>query len=73
MPRARNVFEAIHNGFEVDFVPRRNKHFVPTDAPAGTRGKIERLRKRAEMGLPLWHDDDRSDYEDCVGVVRPRD
>lgn len=37
-------------------------HYDPTDAPAGSPEKIEVLRKRAELGQPLWHPNDRVDY-----------
>lgn len=71
--RFRNVFEAIlHDGHEENFVPMEDDSFVPTDLAAGTRDKIELLRHRVEMGTPLWHELDRSDYEDLVGVIRPR-
>ena len=53
--------------------PSVNDEFTPTDAPAGSMSKIDLLRQRVESGLPLWHDEDRSDYSGLTGVVRPRD
>ena len=46
---------------------------VATDAPAGSDEKIETLRRRVEMGQPLWHELDREDYAGLSGAVRPRD
>ena len=46
---------------------------MPTDAPAGSNEKIEILRKRVELGQPLWHTDDRVDYAGLTGVIRPRE
>ena len=74
MQEIRNVFEAINKfGHDEDFHPVRTADFCPTEAPAGSRSKIEQLRERAEMGLPLWHEDDRSDYSGLTGAVRPRE
>lgn len=73
MLKFRNVFEAIaHDGHEESFVPGESDEFEPTDLPAGSAEKIELLRRRVEMGVPLWHEQDRSDYSDLVGAVRPR-
>ena len=47
--------------------------FQPTDAPAGSAEKIDVLAKRVERGQPLWHDDDRNNYEGLTGAIRPRD
>ncbi len=71
----RNVFEAIEKyGHDEEFVPREDdESFVATDAPAGSREKLEELARRVQLGLPLWHPDDRSDYSGLTGAVRPRD
>ncbi len=70
----RNVFEAILEcGHDEDFVPAETAEFVPTDAPAGSRAKIDVLAERVRKGLPLWHRDDRNDYSGLTGGVRPRD
>jgi len=69
----RNVFDAVlRQGHDEGFVPMEGDSFVPTDLAAGTRKKIELLRQRVEMGTPLFHPRDRSDYEDLVGAIRPR-
>jgi hypothetical protein len=70
----RNVFDAILEcGHDEDFVPAETEDFVPTDAPAGSRAKIDTLAERVRRGLPLWHPCDRGDYSGLTGAVRPRD
>jgi hypothetical protein len=70
----RNVFEAILEcGHDEDFAPVETKDFVPTHAPAGSPSKLEVLARRVELGLPLWHKDDRADYSGLTGVIRPRE
>jgi hypothetical protein len=70
----RNVFDAILKyGHDEDFDPEASEDFQPTDAPAGSPSKIEILRRRVELGLPLWHDQDRVDYSGLTGAVRPRE
>jgi len=72
--QVRNVFDAILKyGHDEDFYPEVRNEFSPTDAPAGSPEKIEILRNRIELGLPLWHDADRFDYTDLVGAIRPRE
>jgi hypothetical protein len=74
MQKVRNVFEAILKyGHDEDFFPEETNTFHPTDAPAGSEEKIEILRRRVEMGLPLWHSRDRVDYSGLTGAVRPRE
>ena len=71
MRRYRNVFEAIaREGREESFVPVEGDEFEPTDLAAGSREKIELLRRRVEMGVPMWHDADRSDYSGLVGTAQ---
>jgi hypothetical protein len=70
----RNVFEAILEcGHDEDFVPHETDDFQPTEAPAGSRAKLETLARRVELGLPLWHPADRCDYSGLTGAVRPRE
>ena len=70
----KNVFDAILKyGHDEDFVPEASDTFAPTDAPAGSPEKIEILRRRVEMGLPLWHNADRSDFTGLTGAIRPRE
>jgi hypothetical protein len=74
MERCKNVFEAILKyGHDEEWSPDPNVEFEPTDAPAGSPEKIEVLRKRLELGLPLWHENDRYDYNGLTGAIRPRD
>jgi hypothetical protein len=70
----RNVFEAISEfGHDEDFAPLETEEFEPTEAPAGSLAKLEVMAERVQMGLPLWHREDRPDYSGLTGVVRPRD
>jgi len=69
----RNVFEAILEcGHDEDFVPMTTDEFTPTQAPAGSRQKLDVMAERVRRGEPLWHPDDRADYSGLTGVVRPR-
>jgi hypothetical protein len=70
----RNVFEAIlESGHDEDFVPMADENFRQTDAPAGSRAKLQVLAERVRRGQPLWHPEDRGDYSGLTGAVRPRD
>lgn len=74
MAHVRNVFEAIlRYGHDEDFNPEPQGGFDATDAPAGSPEKIEILRRRIELGLPLWHEEDRIDYSGLTGAIRPRE
>jgi hypothetical protein len=69
----KNVFEAILEcGHDEDFLPAEDDCFGATDAPAGSRAKIDILAERILHGQPLWHPSDRSDYSGLTGAVRPR-
>jgi hypothetical protein len=69
----KNVFEAIlETGHDEDFCPASTEDFCATDAPAGSRAKIDVLAARVMRGEPLWHSSDRSDYSGLTGAVRPR-
>jgi hypothetical protein len=69
----RNVFDAILEcGHDEDFIPAESSDFFPTEAPAGSREKLEVLAQRVQKGLPLWHPMDRCDYSGLTGAVRPR-
>ena len=74
MQRVHNVFDAILTfGHDEDFNPTETDEFEATSAPAGSDEKIEILRRRVEMGLPLWHSNDRVDYSGLTGAIRPRE
>ncbi len=69
----RNVFEAILEcGHDEDFAPSDGENFGSTDAPAGSRSKLDVMADRVLHGQPLWHNDDRCDYSGLTGAVRPR-
>jgi len=73
-PKLKNVFEAILKyGHDEDFAPRMDEDFKATQAPAGSREKLDVLAERIRSGQPLWHEEDRSDYSGLTGAVRPRD
>ncbi len=73
-PKLKNVFEAILKyGHDEDFAPKTDRHFNATQAPAGSRAKLDVMADRVKMGYPLWHDSDRADYSGLTGAVRPRD
>jgi hypothetical protein len=74
MRQMRNVFEAILKyGHDEDFVPDDANEFIPTEAPAGSKQKLEILAERVQQGVPLWHPEDRPDYSGLTGAVRPRE
>jgi hypothetical protein len=74
MRQMRNVFEAILKyGHDEDFAPAADDGFSPTEAPAGSRAKIDVLAERVMRGEPLWHPEDRPDYSGLTGAVRPRE
>ncbi len=61
----KNVLDAIREG-DWFFEPAEvgPAHFEATKAIPGTEEKLAVLAARARAGLPLWHERDRSDYED---------
>ncbi len=72
--QTRNVFEAILKyGHDEDFAPEESDEYNPTEAPAGSREKLDVLAERIMRGVPLWHPDDRHDYSGLTGAVRPRE
>jgi hypothetical protein len=62
---SKSVLEAIREGdwfFEpAEVEPNR---FDATMAVPGSREKLAVLAARAQEGLPLWHVDDRPDYDE---------
>jgi hypothetical protein len=62
MARIRNVFEIIElYGHDENFEPQASSEFVPTQAPAGSKQKIDILAERIQRGMPLWHPEDSTD------------
>ncbi len=60
---AQNVFEAIlRYGHDEDFQPETRGNWRPTSAVAGTTQKLEVLRNRLELGVPLFHPNDNQEY-----------
>ena len=47
--------------------------FAATDAAPGSVDKVAILAYRVEMGLPLWHPEDRKGYEGVNNYVEPKD
>lgn len=60
----KSVLEAIKQGITT-FEPKecRDREYDATGAIPGTRDKVDVLAERAAQGLPLWHPEDRADYE----------
>jgi hypothetical protein len=62
---SKSVLDAIREGdwfFEPP--PVEPSCFPATAAIPGTEEKLAVLAERVRAGLPLWHDDDRPDYEE---------
>jgi hypothetical protein len=71
--RVTNVFESIlKHGHDAGFAPHADSGFTPTNAPAGSKDKVELLRRRVEQGQPLWHTEDRCDCSGLTGFIRRR-
>lgn len=60
-----SVLDAIKLGWW-DFEPddTMTNDYDATKAMPGTKEKVDVLAERLRRGLPLWHDDDRRDYDD---------
>lgn len=61
----RSVLEAIQQGIW-DYEPRKleKEDFSATSAMPGTKEKLDILAARLAQGAPLWHPEDRCEYED---------
>jgi hypothetical protein len=68
-----SVLEAIRDGLW-DFEPceLERGQYAATKAMPGTREKLDVLALRAAQGLPLWHSDDRVEYDDGFDRPLPR-
>ncbi len=65
---SQSVLDAIREGqwdFEPDFSSGARKKFSSTVALPGTQEKVATLAERAQLGLPLWHPEDRKTYDDA--------
>lgn len=69
-----NIFEEIKKlGHDEDFTPLDIADLDPTDAPVGSRRKLEIMARRVEGGFPIFHPDDSHDYGEDAGVeLAPR-
>lgn len=63
--RPNNVFEyLLEHGDDEGFEPNIDSpEFSASVAMPGSDQKIEELRRRVELGLPLWHSDDRVTFD----------
>jgi len=63
----RSILEAIKQG-EWDYEPEEveEHRYDPTIAMPGTKEKLTVLAARVQAGLPLWHGQDRRDYDEEV-------
>lgn len=61
----QTVLEAIKLGCW-DFEPSdvSKEKFSACRSMPGTDGKLDALAERVRLGLPLWHPDDRREYDD---------
>ncbi|RIK77906.1 MAG: hypothetical protein DCC68_16265 [Planctomycetota bacterium] len=68
-----SVLEAIRQGIW-DYEPRKvaKDEFASTAAMPGTKEKLEILAARLEKGVPLWHPQDRNEYEDPMNAKLAR-
>lgn len=68
-----SVLDAIRQGIW-DYEPRRveKKDFDSTSAMPGTKEKLAILAARLEQGVPLWHPQDRCEYEDPMNAKLAR-
>ena len=69
----KSVLEAIKMGLW-DFEPPEVGfgEFDPADSMPGTKEKLQILAERARNGLPLWHNEDRTDVEAASPAIKPR-
>lgn len=66
------IFEQIRRtGCDDDFEPTPTEEFQKTDAPVGSRDKVNILADRVRRGLPLWHPEDRKICDTRVRDNKP--
>ena len=53
-----------------DFEPKNLDDFQATGAAPGSLEKIEVMAKRVELGQPVWHPCDRSDFRGVNSTVK---
>ncbi|WP_231943812.1 hypothetical protein [Aeoliella mucimassa] len=60
-----SVLDAIREGmWDFEPQPLNADEYSATKAMPGTKAKLDVLAERAQRGLPLWHDEDRVEYDD---------
>lgn len=60
-----SVLEAIKLGiWDYEPKPVEEKSYDATEAMPGTDEKLKIMAARVESGLPLWHREDRRDYDE---------
>lgn len=61
----KSVLEAIRDGqWDFEPTPVEPRRFIATRAMPGTDEKLAIMAQRIAAGLPLWHNDDRTEYDD---------
>ena len=62
MNKPKTVFQAISDyGHDIDFEPETECE--PTSAVPGSQSKIDEMKRRVELGQPLWHSNDVYNFE----------
>jgi hypothetical protein len=60
-----SVLEAIKMGlWDFEPVQVEEREFDSTKAMPGTKEKLKILAERVQSGLPLWHSQDRQDFDE---------
>lgn len=66
--KPRTVYEAIElYHHDEDFIPIGEA--PPTSHAPGTVGKVEAMRRRVELGLPLWSNDDNDTHDSSSNPI----
>ena len=62
-----SVFEHLtKHGHDAHFIEDFTVEIEPTQAMPGSEEKVDVLRKRVELGAPLWHSKDRNRLSDEI-------
>ncbi|MBX3432954.1 MAG: hypothetical protein KF847_06520 [Pirellulales bacterium] len=62
---SKSVLQAIRDGeWEFEPSPVEPRRYSPTRAMPGTDEKLAVMAERIAAGLPLWHREDCTDYDD---------
>ena len=66
--RPISVFDALALvNHDEDFEARNTHEFTQSAHGPGTPEKVEDLRRRVELGQPLWHPHDQTCFQDAAG------